>query len=171
MLGHGALWVEHPEKYRLKNGIVAEFDHPHKEEIDGAQFFIVSKLHEVHCLVSTKYSHLLFQFNADTAFCLQSWIRRHWWTALTGGNLTELEDGGVFPVHIDHCFEYLRQALSCGGEDIVLEGYSPLMHDGRVSTAVSGWGRAHRCIDFDALADFQTQQEARYNLTWQRIDQ
>ena len=49
--GHGALWVEHPEKYGLTNGIVAEFDHPHKEEIE-ARFFIVSKLHEVHCLVS-----------------------------------------------------------------------------------------------------------------------
>jgi hypothetical protein len=51
--------VEYPEKYGLKNGIVAEFDHPHKEEMGDARFFIVSKLHEVHCLVSTIYSRLL----------------------------------------------------------------------------------------------------------------
>jgi hypothetical protein len=98
----------------------------------------------------------------------------HWWTAVTGANLTELENsfgGGVFAVHIDHCFEYLRQALACGGgpADIILEGASPLSNGGIVATSVSGWGREHHCIDFEALAAFQVQQEARYNMTWQKI--
>lgn len=51
-IGHGALWVDEPEKYGLSNGIVAEFDHPHKDDMGEPKFFIVSKLHEVHCLVS-----------------------------------------------------------------------------------------------------------------------
>jgi len=50
--GNGALWVEDPDQYGLPQGIVAEFDHPRKTEMADARFYIVSKIHEVHCLVS-----------------------------------------------------------------------------------------------------------------------
>jgi hypothetical protein len=83
--------------------------------------------------------------------------------------MSEIDDADLFAVHVDHCFEYLRQALSCGGGEIVLEGYSPLTSGKTVSTSVSGWGREHRCIDFDALTQYQIQQEAKYNLTWSSI--
>lgn len=166
VIGNGALWIEDPEKYGLTNGIVAEFDHPHKKEMTDARFFIVSKIHEVHCLVSSTPFPNLPEGNIVNNLILQSWIRMHWWYALQGTNMTELGDGGVLDVHVDHCFEYLRQAISCGGGNIVLEGYNPLIKDETVATSVSGWGGVHQCIDFDALSEFQIQQEAKYNLTW-----
>lgn len=94
-------------------------------------------------------------------------IRWHWWGAVMGDSMSEIEDANLFAVHVGHCFEYLRQAITCGGGDIILEGYSPLTNGTSVSNSVSGWGREHKCINFQALAEYQIDQEAKYNLTWQ----
>jgi hypothetical protein len=71
--------------------------------------------------------------------------------------------------HVDHCFEYLRQAISCGS-GFSIEGHSPLIVDreeGKAST-VTGWGIEHNCINFEALRAFQIEQERVYNTTWMK---
>ena len=75
-------------------------------------------------------------------------------------------DAKKWVVHVDHCFEYLRQAISCG-TDLVVEGASPIKVGHGTATSVTGWGVEHQCIDFERLRSFQIDQERRYNETWQ----
>lgn len=72
----------------------------------------------------------------------------------------------MWKVHVEHCFEYLRQGISCGG-DLIIEGNSPIKVGKGHATSVTGWGVEHDCIDIDLLWQFQIQQEEKYNLTWQ----
>ena len=71
---------------------------------------------------------------------------------------------------MDHCFEYLRQAISCGSA-FQIEGSSPLDIPGEeghhLASTVTGWGVEHDCINFEALRAFQINQERAYNATWQ----
>lgn len=53
-------------------------------------------------------------------------------------------------VHIEHCFEYMRQSISCGG-DLILEGSSAVDIDGKQVTSVTGWGK---CLS--AIGDSQS---------------
>lgn len=78
----------------------------------------------------------------------------------------EEEEAFKWKVHVEHCFEYLRQAISCGG-DLVIEGSSPIKVGKGHATSVTGWGVEHECIDFERLRQFQIDQEAKYNMTWQ----
>lgn len=66
-------------------------------------------------------------------------------------NSTETDsDSERSPVHlhIEHCYDYLRQAISCAS-DTALEGKSEdiSMRPG----VVDGWGTVHQCKNWDAL--------------------
>lgn len=89
-------------------------------------------------------------------------IRSQYWEARKGVDPALDPDAAKWAVHIDHCYEYLRQAISCGG-DLIIEGSSPL---GK-ATSVTGWGVSHDCINFEILRSYQFEQERQYNLTWQ----
>lgn len=72
-------------------------------------------------------------------------------------------------MHLDHCFDYLRQAISCGSA-FKIEGASPLAdpgHDGHLASTVTSWGIKHSCINIEALRTLQINQKKRYNATWQ----
>lgn len=70
-------------------------------------------------------------------------------------------------MHIDHCFEYLRQSTLCGHATFEIEGYTPLFVPGEgVATTVSGWGIEHECVDYDSISAYQIAREHEYNLTW-----
>lgn len=71
----------------------------------------------------------------------------------------------MWKVHVEHCFEYLRQAIQCGG-DLIIEGNSPIKVGKGHATSVTGWGVEHDCINFEKLREFQIEQEAKYNQTW-----
>lgn len=75
-------------------------------------------------------------------------------------------DAFKWKVHVDHCFEYLRLGISCGG-DLIIEGNSPIKVGKGHATSVTDWGVDHDCINFELLREFQIEQEAKYNLTWQ----
>lgn len=95
-------------------------------------------------------------------------MRAHYWQIKTGGPSTPKYTEEKWDVHVDHCFEYLRQSTLCGRATFEIEGYTPLfVGNGEVATTVSGWGVEHSCIDYDALYKYQVDQEAAYNLTWQ----
>lgn len=89
--------------------------------------------------------------------------------AYKSGTTTGGEDAQTsfnWKVHVEHCFEYLRQGISCGG-DLIIEGNSPIKVGKGHATSVTGWGVEHDCINFEMLRKFQIEQEARYNETWQ----
>ncbi|GIZ43943.1 hypothetical protein CKM354_000715200 [Cercospora kikuchii] len=148
--GHDAVWIENPERWGLPPGQVAPYEHPNTPDPKPHDFYVISTLHSLHCLnmirfqfFSDKYGHV-----EDGDFKDPDYTMKHW------------------DVHIEHCFEYMRQSISCGG-DLILEGSSAVDIDGKQVTSVTGWGVEHDCIDFDLLWQFQTDQEAKYNRTWQ----
>ncbi|EFX06399.1 hypothetical protein CMQ_6720 [Grosmannia clavigera kw1407] len=144
--GHDALYIENPEAYGLPKGTHPPFDHPGKVGEGPPVFYVVTILHEMHCLNIIRY--------------------RYWEVKGKASPLHDYSDA-AWDAHIDHCFEYLRQSISCGSA-FQIEGASPLKvpgEKGKAST-VTGWGTEHSCINFEALRAFQINQERRYNATW-----
>ncbi|KAK3313637.1 hypothetical protein B0H66DRAFT_484233 [Apodospora peruviana] len=144
--GHDAVWIENPSKWGLPQGIVAPYDHPNTPVPKPQDFYVISILHQLHCLVSTtKNGRRAKNRVNDTP--------------------ADAEETFKWRVHVEHCFEYLRQGISCGG-DLIIEGNSPIKVGAGHATSVTGWGVEHDCIDFDLLRKFQIDQEAKYNETW-----
>ena len=50
--------------------------------------------------------------------------------------------------HVEHCFNYLRQGITCGG-DVTLEG--PDIVDGVNKGSLHGWNVSHSCVDWESL--------------------
>lgn len=61
-LGHDALYIEDPDKYGLPQGIVPPFEHPNKLDPPPNNFYVVSILHQLHCLVSCHLPFSLRRF-------------------------------------------------------------------------------------------------------------
>lgn len=55
----------------------------------------------------------------------QNMVRFQFWQARDGVDLDTEHDAVKWNLHVLHCFEYLRQAISCGG-DLIIEGSSPI---------------------------------------------
>ncbi|RYP82657.1 hypothetical protein DL769_001564 [Monosporascus sp. CRB-8-3] len=111
------------------------------------KFYVVSILHQMHCL---------------------NLVRFHYWQVKGGHPVVSGYSEASWDAHMDHCFDYLRQAISCGN-GFTIEGHTPLIVEGEHGEAstVTGWGVEHDCINFEALRAFQIEQERRYNMTWQ----
>ncbi|KAH7032168.1 hypothetical protein B0J12DRAFT_713740 [Macrophomina phaseolina] len=138
--GHDNLWVEDPERWNLGPGTPAPWKHPNmpKEE----KFYVISILHQLHCL---------------------NMVRFWYYEMKHGVNTSTVRGADKWDEHLDHCWEYLRLGISCGG-DLMIEPYSPSPSD---ATLITGWGVEHECIDFERLRQYQIEQERKYNETWQ----
>ncbi|PCG89623.1 Protein of unknown function DUF3328 [Penicillium occitanis (nom. inval.)] len=137
---------EEQEKYNLPPGMPSPYYHPNRPDPPPQNFYVLSIMHRMHCL-----NH----------------IRAHYWQIKTGGPSTPNYTENKWNVHIDHCFEYLRQSTLCGHANFEIEGYTPLFVPGEgVATTVSGWGIEHDCVDYDSISAFQIAREHEYNLTW-----
>ncbi|KAH7028213.1 uncharacterized protein B0I36DRAFT_205408, partial [Microdochium trichocladiopsis] len=154
--GHDAVWIEDPEKWGLGEGIVAPYDHPNTPTPKPQQFYVISILHQLHCLNMIRFQYYQ-EVHRDS---------RRLSRASSSLPSAEEEEAFKWKVHVEHCFEYLRQGISCGG-DLVIEGSSPIKVGRGHATSVTGWGVEHECIDFERLRQFQIDQEAKYNMTWQ----
>ena len=84
-------------------------------------------------------------------------IRKAYWILKDG--LWEGQDG-VEPEHVEHCFEYLRQAVLCSG-DLTVEPANPIPG----ITPISGWNVTHQCFDYEFLREYIAEQEHRYRLS------
>ena len=51
LLGHDALWIENPGRWDLPPGIDVPYEHPNKQSPQSKNFYVVSLLHQLHCLV------------------------------------------------------------------------------------------------------------------------
>jgi hypothetical protein len=56
--------------------------------------------------------------------------------------------------HMEHCFDYLRQALACAADSTLEKRNSTI-------SGVRGWGVTHQCRDYDSLKRWT--EENRYN--------
>lgn len=60
------------------------------------------------------------------------------------------------PWHINHCFEYIRQAIMCAG-DVALEGAAttfPLGEGGEDRGGSDGWDARHVCKDYGEVYNY-----------------
>lgn len=58
--------------------------------------------------------------------------------------------------HMDHCFEYIRQAIMCSG-DVALEGAAttfPLGENGEDLGGSDGWDAKHVCRDYGQVYEY-----------------
>ncbi|KAK3681698.1 hypothetical protein B0T22DRAFT_300091 [Podospora appendiculata] len=143
--GHDAVWIENPSQWGLPQGILAPFDHPNTPDPKPQDFYVISILHQLHCLNMIRFQYYQEKNRAD---------------------MSASPDAFKWKVHVEHCFEYLRVGISCGG-DLIIEGNSPIKVGEGHATSVTGWGVEHDCINFERLREFQIEQEAKYNATWQ----
>lgn len=61
--------------------------------------------------------------------------------------------------HINHCFEYLRQAIMCQG-DTTLEKVIT-NEEGEFKPEIDGWGTVHECRSWNMLFDFAESQHVK----------
>ncbi|KAF3767315.1 hypothetical protein M406DRAFT_355532 [Cryphonectria parasitica EP155] len=94
----------------------------------SAQFHTLSVVHQLHCLWALHHSY---------------------YTALHRGNGGEDTALG----HVRHCFDYLRQSLTCAA-DMTLE---PIDH---TLGGVTGWGNPRLCRDYSAVAAWAREHRA-----------
>ncbi|KAI1842112.1 hypothetical protein JX266_011645 [Neoarthrinium moseri] len=101
-----------------------------REDYDG---FPISAFHQLHCLKRLRegYAGLLngFEYHDDVVN------------------------------HVDHCFDYLRQAILCRA-DMTLEK-ARVDADGH-RRATDGWGTAHQCVDWDEVMRTKTKYKFKY---------
>lgn len=73
-------------------------------------------------------------------------IREIYWDE-TDLNMDKAEGKGVLPAqaHVNHCFDYLRQAIMCAG-DMSIEGVNRRTKDG--IWHINGWGSRHECKSY-----------------------
>ncbi|KAL0467405.1 hypothetical protein QR685DRAFT_556092 [Neurospora intermedia] len=159
--GHDAVWIENPKKWGLPQGIVAPYDHPNTPVPKPQDFYVISILHQLHCLNMIRYQYYV-EKNKNSKPGMT--MRKR--DSLDEELGPDPDEDFKWKVHVEHCFEYLRQGISCGG-DLIIEGNSPIKVGKGHATSVTGWGVEHDCIDFDKLRQFQIEQEAKYNQTWQ----
>ncbi|KAK4444362.1 hypothetical protein QBC34DRAFT_498378 [Podospora aff. communis PSN243] len=92
--------------------------------VDGYDGFPLSAFHQLHCLKS---------------------IRKHYVALQSNTPIVDSVDN-----HVDHCFDYLRQAIMCSA-DMTLEKarVDPDGHRRRVD----GWGTMHKCRDWGRVRE------------------
>ncbi|CZR59239.1 uncharacterized protein PAC_09131 [Phialocephala subalpina] len=91
-----------------------------------SQYYCISMFHQLHCIASLK--------------------------AAFDSMMNKSHTGDGHPLgHLNHCFDYLRQATMCAG-DMTLEPAVEYTDIGR--KGVEGWNVEHRCRNFQAMKDF-----------------
>ncbi|KAF6844327.1 hypothetical protein CMUS01_01202 [Colletotrichum musicola] len=100
--------------------------------------FTTSMTHQLHCLFAILESYAGLTVNGTADVDMHSHIPEG----------TEGAEGGW---HLQHCFEYLRQAILCAG-DVALEGTQTTFPPG--FTGSDGWDAKHVCKDPKQVYDY-----------------
>ncbi|KAL6797258.1 hypothetical protein GGI42DRAFT_330393 [Trichoderma sp. SZMC 28013] len=124
--GNGFIDVNNTEKYILPGPIPYE----------GKDTYSVAVFHQLHCLyiIMDMYNNLTIPGSAMNTDA----------TYNAGLSISDDANG-----HVQHCFRYLRQSITCCG-DTTLEGKIPNSNiDG-----TDGTGAVHVCKDYEAIREW-----------------
>ncbi|KAK0371439.1 hypothetical protein CLIM01_11203 [Colletotrichum limetticola] len=100
--------------------------------------FTTSMTHQLHCLYAILESYAGMAVNGSANVDMHS-------------HIPEGTEGAEGPWHLQHCFEYLRQAIMCAG-DVALEGTQTTFPPG--FTGSDGWDAKHVCKDYKQVYDY-----------------
>ncbi|KAK5736621.1 hypothetical protein LTR17_007278 [Elasticomyces elasticus] len=122
----GFVAVQNPRQYsHLGPGLPSPSNKP------GEEIYGVSLFHQLHCVMH---------------------IRHHLWSleqAATDNNATALHDLAKGNDHINHCFDFVRQALMCNA-DLTLEWPRSIQDEGKTGF-VDGNNIPHQCKDWTEI--------------------
>jgi len=139
--GRGFVLVEDPSRFDLEPGIPTDL---------GIDRYSVSVFHQLHCLGLIRASYYSAKGGQDSVI-------------LHGGShLNETVRNHIHGEHIDHCFDFIRQALMCAA-DTTIEPAAIEKNGKRIQ--VDGWGTLHKCRDWNALWEFMVQNQAPASVT------
>ncbi|KFY35975.1 hypothetical protein V494_05428 [Pseudogymnoascus sp. VKM F-4513 (FW-928)] len=124
--GSGMVSIEQPEQYNLPPSYTDHYKNSTKAEV-----YSMSMYHQLHCLAAIRlhFGSMTGKFNADAN------------KPITSRRVFRHES------HLDHCFDYLRQAIMCAG-DLALEASVVPNEFG-----FNGWGTSHQCADWRVMWD------------------
>ncbi|KAH8731656.1 hypothetical protein GQ44DRAFT_699072 [Phaeosphaeriaceae sp. PMI808] len=128
----GIVSIDQPQKYLLPGSYKNRND-------SNAEVYSMSMWHQLHCLDSIR-----IRLGKLEGFIEAETEPHH-----------GKRNAAVHESHVDHCFDYLRQAIMCAG-DLSLEHSVRLNEPG-----FDGWGTAHQCAAWDAMWD--AAMERRYD--------
>jgi hypothetical protein len=126
--GLGYVNVEHPDNYN-------NLPHP-IHDYPNHTIYTTSMTHQLHCLYT-----ILEAYNTQKLML-----------ASPLSNINPIK----MPWHLNHCFEYMRQAIMCAG-DVALEGASttfPPFDNGEDRGGSDGWDAKHVCKDYGQVYDY-----------------
>lgn len=146
-----SIYLPNPEDYGLYDpGLQAPFflfDTAPKEALPLAKkFYALNNLHILHCTHN---------------------IRKQFNKALYFPEKFDLANDEMQIIHIEHCFEYIRLSMMCA-DYMAFETDAPPGSPPEYTKGGVGWGVVHKCINWERLMQFQKDQVALYNSTWQK---
>ncbi|RYP57808.1 hypothetical protein DL769_009258 [Monosporascus sp. CRB-8-3] len=145
-----SVWIEKPKEYGLGKGFEAPFNHSARPLLPP-QFYHVSNLHQLHCLniIRGRYFELYLDL-----------------PSLSKQDEVAAEDTAY---HMDHCIEYLRMSIMCGGSwDVESSSPPGTPTELRIDPFGHpiGWGGIRNCVNWDTLMTWQKGQVEAYKKTW-----
>lgn len=145
-----SVWIENPAKHGLGAGFEAQFNHSSRSHLPP-KFYHISNLHQLHCLNVVRGRY--FELHLDLP-------------SLSKQSEIAAQDTAY---HMDHCIEYLRMTIMCGGswdvESGSPPGTPPELRKDPFGHPI-GWGGVRNCVNWDALMSWQKQQLEAYKDTW-----
>jgi hypothetical protein len=142
----------------IPTGTIQEFGYePGLPDTDHSERFGISMFHQLHCLVR------VLGTTSTLAYCrineltrrIQATVREFAYLpdTLRMPNGQPLDHDGVSfsPFHMDHCFNYLRQAIECFADSTVEWAK---IDDRGMRHGIQGWNIRYECRDRGALEAF-----------------
>ncbi|KAK3385301.1 hypothetical protein B0H63DRAFT_181422 [Podospora didyma] len=132
--GKGHVRIEDPAALGLSGGF--PLNDGKGESESGAEEYTVSMFHQLHCLaaIKSKMSRLLDWYHDENDKEYLSFV---------------LSQENMADDHIYHCFDYLRQAITCSGDTTLEKARTG--DDGKPVRGVDGWGVGHECRHYDTI--------------------
>lgn len=125
----GYVRIPNPAAYALKPGVTYG--------MNGSEVFSISMYHQLHCLAMIRQAYY---------HPLEGQMHHG------GGKGAAPSETAQRGAHMDHCFDYLRQGISCAA-DMTIE-WAKVEYDG-TRRQVDGWGISHwRCRDPEKVEEF-----------------
>ncbi|KAF2006925.1 hypothetical protein P154DRAFT_558871 [Amniculicola lignicola CBS 123094] len=125
--GLGYIQIKNPKSYD-------NLPHP-IHDYPSQTVYTTSMTHQLHCLYTMLDAH--------------NKLSTHYESPLLSNPIS-------MPWHINHCYEYLRQAIMCAG-DVALEGASTTFPDkegGEDRGGSDGWDAKHVCKDYSQVINY-----------------
>lgn len=129
--------VKDPRTYELSPGF------PSADGDESVELYVPAYVHQSHCIVRRAPNSSMVPGLTKSA---KRMLRDSYWKHQGSGPIRTPAEIAQEHVHVEHCYDYLRQAILCLG-DTTLEG--PAHREDGMTSNTDGMGIKHQCRDMD----------------------